>query len=65
MIASRIEIVRAGKRRLPKWEPIVPPMIAGIASAIPSVGIEWTATKYPNNPPIEFTKMNKAETAAA
>jgi hypothetical protein len=46
MIVSRIEIARTGKPRLPKWEPITPPMIAGMARVIPSVGTEWTAVKH-------------------
>ncbi len=44
-IASRIEIVRAGKWRLPRREPIAPPMIAATERTRPSDGIECCLVK--------------------
>src|SRR5690348_924431 len=56
---------RTGRRRLPRYDPIAPPTIAGTARYIPSVGRKCCAEKYPTNPPIEFTKIKSADIAAA
>src|SRR5438270_2721183 len=64
-VASKIEMVRTGNLRLPKCEPIAPPMIAAAERMNANAGMDCLALTKPARPAIEFTKMNNAETADA
>ena len=61
-VASKIETVRTGNLRLPKYEPIAPPTIA---AAERINGMDCLALTKPARPAIEFTKINAADTADA
>ena len=64
-VASKIEMVRTGNLRLPKCEPIAPPMIAAAERITANAGMDCLALINPARPAIEFTKINNAETADA
>jgi hypothetical protein len=64
-VARIMEIVRTGKRRLPKCEPSVPAITAATARIHAKFGTGRPLETYPTRPATELTRMNKAETAAA
>ena len=64
-VAKMIEMVRTGKRRLPKYEPSVPAMTAAMARIQANWGTGLPLEMNPTSPATEFTKINNAETAAA
>src|SRR5438445_11814683 len=64
-VASKMEMVRTGNWRLPKYEPIAPPMIAAAERTSANAGMDCLALTKPARPAIEFTRINNAETADA
>ena len=64
-VASKIETVRTGNLRLPKYEPIAPLMIAAAERINANAGMDCLALTKPARPAIEFTKINAADTADA
>ena len=64
-VASKIETVRTGNLRLPKYEPIAPPTIAATERINANAGMDCLALTKPAIPAIEFTRINNAETAEA
>ncbi len=58
-------MVRTGKRRLPRYEPIVSAMTARTARIQAKPGTVRPLEMNPVSPAIEFTRMNNADTAAA
>ena len=60
-----IEMVRTGKRRLPKYEPSVPAITAATARIQANCGTGLPLEINPTRPAIELTRINNAETAAA